>query len=73
MKHADLRKRGSSQEKVIQYNSGTRFTSQAHGSKKVNDIDAGEVKDNDRVMCLGHYEADGKFKATLISKRLTNP
>ena len=66
-----VRKRGSSQERVIHYDSSTRFTSQAHGSKKVNDIDASEVKDNDRVICLGHYDPNGKFQATLISKRLT--
>jgi hypothetical protein len=66
-----VRKRGSSQERVIHYDSSTRFTSQAHGSKKVNDIDASEVKDNDRVICLGHYDPNGKFQATLISKRVT--
>ena len=63
-----VRKRGSSDEKVIHYNSGTRFTSQAHGSKKVNDIDASDVKDNDRVICLGHYDDKGHFQATLVSK-----
>jgi hypothetical protein len=44
--------------------------SQEHGSKKVNDIDAGQVKDNDRVICEGHT-ADGVLHATLISKRLS--
>ena len=65
-----VRKRGSTEQKTIYYDGSTRFTSQAHGSKQVNDIDANEIKDNDRVICLGHYDPDGKFQATLISKRL---
>jgi hypothetical protein len=66
-----VRKRRSTTERVIHYDSSTRFASQAHGSKKVNDIDASEVKDDDRVICLGHYDDKGEFHATLISKRLT--
>ena len=66
-----VRKRGSSAERIIHYDSSTRFTSQAHGSKKVNDIDASEVKDDDRVICLGHYDDKGEFHASLISKRLS--
>jgi hypothetical protein len=30
-------------EKVIHYDSSTRFTSQEHGGKKINDIDANQV------------------------------
>ncbi len=65
-----VRKMGSSIEKVIHYDSSTHWVSQEHGSKKVNDIDASQVKDGDRVIVLGTEGKDG-FHATLISKRLT--
>ena len=39
--------------------------------EQVNDIDASQVKDNDRVMCHGTYSKDGVLHATLISKRLS--
>ena len=58
-------------EKVIHYDSSTRFTSQEHGDKKVNDIDANQVKDGDRVICLGFYNEKGEFQAASISKRLS--
>ena len=48
-----VRKLGSSDERTVQYDSSTKWVSQEHGSKKVNDIDAGQVKDNDRVICKG--------------------
>ncbi len=57
-------------EKVIHYDASTKWVSQEHGSKKVNDIDPGQVKDGDRVIVQGTEEG-GKFHATLISKRLT--
>ena len=40
-----VRKVGSADERTVMYDSSTRWVSQEHGSKKVNDIDAGEVKD----------------------------
>ena len=43
------------------------------GSKKVNNIDASQVKDNDRLICKGTYSKDGVLHATLISKRLSRP
>jgi len=59
-------------EKKVQYDSSTKWTSQEHGSKKVNDIDASQVADNDRVICLGTWDKkSGALHATLISKRLT--
>jgi hypothetical protein len=58
-------------EKVIHYDSTTRFTSQEHGAKKINDIDANQVKDGDRVICLGFYDEKGEFQAASISKRLS--
>ena len=62
----------SSAEKTVQYDSSTRWVSQAHGSKKVNDIDATQVKDNDRVICRGTWDKDGVLHAALISKRLSH-
>jgi hypothetical protein len=67
-----VRKVGSALEKTIEYDSSTKWVSQEHGSKKVNDIDASQVKDNDRVICKGTYGKDGVLHATLISKRLSH-
>ncbi len=67
-----VRQRSSNVEKEVAYDDSTRWTSQEHGSKKVNDIDASQVSDNDRVICLGSYDKSGVLHATLISKRLTN-
>ena len=66
-----VRARGSNTEKAVEYDSSTKWTSQEHGSKKVNPIDAAEVKDNDRVICVGTWEKDGTLHASMISKRLT--
>ncbi|HXP16654.1 MAG TPA: hypothetical protein VN868_06100 [Terriglobales bacterium] len=68
-----VRKVGSSVEKMVQYDSSTKWVSQEHGSKKVNDIDATQVKDGDRVICEGSWDKDGVLHATLISKRLSHP
>jgi hypothetical protein len=66
-----VRKVGSTDERIVKYDSSTRWVSQEHGSKKVNNIDASEVKDGDRVICKGTFDKDGVLHATLISKRLT--
>jgi hypothetical protein len=68
-----VRKVGSTtDERTVQYDSSTRWVSQEHGSKKVNDIDASQVKDGDRVICTGTWEKKGVLHATLISKRLSH-
>ena len=68
-----VRKVGSSAEMTVQYDSSTRWVSQEHGSKKVNDIDSSQVKDGDRVICKGTWEKNGAtLHATLISKRLSH-
>jgi hypothetical protein len=67
-----VRARGTNVEKTVRYDSSTQWTSQEHNSKKVNNIDASQVKDNDRVICLGTWGKDGALHATSISKRLTN-
>jgi len=66
-----VRKVGSNDERTIHYDSATRWVSQEHGSKKVNDIDPTQVKDNDRVIVRGIWDK-GVLHATLISKRLSH-
>ena len=66
-----VRNRDTNVEKIVQYDSSTQWTSQEHHSKKVNNIDASQVKDGDRVICLGTWEKDGVLHATSISKRLS--
>jgi len=66
-----VRKVGTSEEKIVHYDSSTKWVSQKHGDKKVNDIDSSDVKDGDRVICKGTWDKDGGLHATLISKRLT--
>jgi hypothetical protein len=67
-----VRKVGSAVEKTVAYDSSTKWVSQEHHSQKVNDIDASQVKDNDRVICTGTWGKDGVLNAKLISKRLSN-
>jgi hypothetical protein len=68
-----VRARGATSfdEKVIHYDSSTRFTSQGHGDKTMKDIDASQIKDGDRVICLGSYNEKGDFLAAFVSKRLS--
>ena len=67
-----VRKIGSNTEKTVHYDSSTIFTSQEHG-KHANHINADQIQDNDRVICLGTYDDKGDLQATLVSKRLSNP
>jgi len=73
--HSNLtvRKAGSSTARTCAYDSSTKWVSQYHGEKNVNDIDAGQVKDGDYVICKGTLEKGGTIHATLISKRLSHP
>jgi hypothetical protein len=66
-----VRKVGSSDERMVHYDSATRWVSQEHGSKKVNDIDASQVKDGDRVIVRGTWDKN-ELHASLISKRLSH-
>jgi hypothetical protein len=68
----DVRKRSNNVLKTIHYDSSTKWVSQYHGSKKINDIDASQVKEGDRVICIGTYDEKGEFRAVYISKRLRN-
>ena len=67
-----VRKTSTNLEKTIQYDSATKWVSQYHADKKVNDIDASQVKEEDFVICKGTLDKDGKLHATLISKRLSH-
>jgi hypothetical protein len=64
--------RNANVEKTVAYDSSTQWVSQYHGSKTVNDIDASQVKDGDRVICKGTWDKDGVLHAMLISKRLSH-
>ena len=66
-----VKKVGSTAEMTVHYDSSTHWVSQEHGSKKVNDIDASQVKDGDRVIVRGTWEKH-VLHATLISKRLSH-
>ena len=66
-----VRKVDSHAEMTVKYDSSTRWVSQEHGSKKVNDIDASQVTDGDRVIVKGTWDKD-EIHATLISKRLSH-
>jgi hypothetical protein len=67
-----VRKSGSSLERTVVYDSSTKWVSQYHGDKKVNDIDASQVKDGDYVIAKGTMGKDGILHATVISKRLSH-
>lgn len=67
-----VRQAGTSVERAVHYDPSTRFTSQEHASKKVNDIDPSQIKEEDRVIVLGNYDKKGDLHATLISKRLSH-
>ena len=68
-----VRKTGSSNtEMTIIYDSSTKWVSQLHGDKKVNEIDSSQVKEGDTVICKGSPDQAGVLHATVISKRLSH-
>lgn len=67
-----VRVRDTNSERVVHYDSSTKWVSQYHADKKVNNIDSSEVKDGDQVICLGSPDDKGEFHATTISKRLSH-
>jgi hypothetical protein len=67
-----VRQSGGNAEKTCVYDSSTKWVSQYHADKKVNDIDPSQVKDGDFVICKGSAEKAGVIHATLISKRLSH-
>jgi hypothetical protein len=66
-----VRKAGGSVEKTCAFDSSTKWVSQYHADKKVNNIDSTQVKEGDYVICKGTDEK-GVLHATLISKRLSH-
>jgi len=62
----------SNVERKVVYDSSTKWVSQYHGDKKINNIDPAEVKDQDYVICTGTYDKSGVLHATSISKRLSH-
>ncbi|HXJ16952.1 MAG TPA: hypothetical protein VNM68_07115 [Candidatus Polarisedimenticolia bacterium] len=60
-------------ERTITYDSSTKWVSQYHHEKNVNDIDSSQVKDGDYVICMGSWDkSGGELHATMISKRLSH-
>jgi len=69
----DVRQVSGDIVKTIHFDSSTVWNSQYHGDKTVNTIDASQVKEGDRVICLGTYDEKNEFHAKTISKRLSHP
>ena len=69
----DVRQVSGDIQKTIYFDSVTVWNSQYHGSKTVNKIDPSDVKQGDRVICLGTYNEKNEFHAKTISKRLSHP
>jgi hypothetical protein len=67
-----VRNEDSHVEKKVVYDSSTKWVSQFHADKKINDIDANDVKDQDYVICTGTWGKSGELHAALISKRLSH-
>ena len=68
----DVREVNGKIDKTIFYDSSTAWTSQYHASDAANKIDPSEVKEGDRVICVGTYNEKGEFHAKTISKRLSH-
>ena len=67
-----VRQVGGNVQKTCVFDSSTKWVSQYHGDKQVNDIDATQVKDGDYVICKGSEGEPGILHASVISKRLTH-
>ncbi len=67
-----VRKQGGTVEKTCVYDSSTKWVSQYHADKKVNEIDSSQVKEGDYVICTGTPGEGREIHATLISKRLSH-
>jgi hypothetical protein len=67
-----VRVRESDSERTVYYDASTKWVSQYHADKKVNNIEPSEVKDGDQVICLGSFDDKKEFHAAMISKRLSH-
>jgi hypothetical protein len=63
----------SDTNKTVVYDDSTKWVSQYHADKKVNDIDRTQVKDGDYVICTGTWGKSAELQATSCSKRLSHP
>ena len=54
-----VQKEGGSVERTVVYDGSTKWVSQYHADKKVNNIDPSQVKDGDYVICKGTIGKDG--------------
>jgi hypothetical protein len=68
----DVRQVSGHVEKTIHYDAATAWNSQYHASKTVSKIDASQVKEGDRVICVGTFNDKGEFHATTISRRMSH-
>jgi len=64
--------KGEHAQTTVHYDASTQWVSQYHGDKKVNAIDASQVKDGDYVICVGSFDDKKEFHAVKISKRLSH-
>jgi len=68
-----VREEGSTNtERIIKYDSSTKWVSQYHGDTKINEITRDQVKEGDRVICTGTWDKNMVLHATVISKRLSH-
>ena len=67
-----VRQEDAGGEKIVYYDASTKWTSQYHGDKNTNPIEANEVKEGDYVTSVGSYDDKGEFHATEVSKRLSH-
>jgi len=63
-----VRKDGGMVEKIVHYDADTKWTKQEKG--KIESIDSSQVKEGNRVICVGSYNEKGEFHATRIDLRL---
>jgi hypothetical protein len=68
-----IRNPDSNATKTVVYDDSTKWVSQYHADKKVNDIDRTQVKDGDYVICTGTWGKAAELQATMCSKRLSHP
>lgn len=55
-------------DKAVHVTADTKYTKQE--DKKVADIEKGDIKEGDDVICLGKADEKGDFVATRVDKRL---
>jgi len=59
--------------KTVVYDDSTKWVSQYHADKKINDIDRTQIKDGDYLICTGTWGKSAELQASMCSKRLSHP